>query len=114
MAEARATGRPAPRLSAEAVYLVESPEDRAALLAIGPQLADKRVRWHDSVRHRSFPVVEARAAGPQVIVKTPRATYRFRPLTLELYDARVRRRVAGAPRFGSTAEVQAHYLATPR
>ncbi len=96
-------------LDRDTVYLVESAEDQTVLVAVFPRLSSRGVEWFDSVRDRGFRVESVERDGDAVAVKTPNATYRFTPLTIDLYRARVQRRVSGKPAFSSTESVQRYY-----
>jgi hypothetical protein len=108
-------GSPGPeaRLDPELTYLVESAEDRHALLALWPRLDPDHVSWFDTSHDRGAKVHATRVEGDAVVVETPRAVYRFRVLTAALYDERVRARVQGAPRLSSDEAVQAFYRDFP-
>jgi hypothetical protein len=101
-------------LDPNTIYLVESDEEPSVLIAIDAKIERRYVGWFDTVRDRLFKVEAVEDEGEIVRVKSPRGTFRFRPLTIELYDEKVRARVTGRPRFGSTAEVQRYYRALPR
>ncbi len=96
-------------LDRDTVYLVQSAEDRTVLLAVFPQLTERGVEWFDTARDRGFVVTSVGRDGDVVSVTTANATYRFTPLTLELYKSHVRKRVDGRPMFSSIEALQRHY-----
>ncbi len=100
-------------LSEGTTYLIESREDKGALLALHAKIQHERLEWFDTVRDRVAKVEDARRDGDAVVVKTPRARYRLRPLTLELYLAKVQDKVDGRPDLSSDAEVQELYANFP-
>lgn len=101
------------KLQPDTVYFVESPEDDTVLLAMDAKLGEY-VEWFDSVRDRCFDVQDVEEDDDLLTVKTERATYGFRTLTVELYNERVIGMVSGHPSFGTTAEVQRFYRDYPR
>ena len=90
-------------------YLVQSDEDRSVLVALWPKLDGKRLEWFDTVRDRGFHVQSSSRDADKVEVKTARATYRFRPLTAELYRDFVQSKVDGRPELPTNEDVQAFY-----
>lgn len=95
-------------------YYVSSATDDSVLIAIDPKIHDGYVEWFDSVRDRMFEVVNVKRDGEVIEVETPRATYRFQPMTLELYDRFIKDKVDGKPSFYSTEQVRSFYQAFPR
>lgn len=92
------------------IYFVESDQDPTALLARRAGIDDGWVHWDDTVRDRLHRVTEVREEGELILVQTEAGfLYRFRPLTLELYDERVRANVELSPGFGSTEELREFY-----
>ena len=105
------TARP---LDPDITYLVESDEDPTVLLALEARISDNGAEWFDSVRDRCVAVQGLDVKPGVVVVTGERAVYRFRPLTLELYNERVAAHVAGHPSFGSDAELNDFYRRFPR
>ena len=98
----------------EMTYLVESAEDPTALIARRPGVADGFVWWEDTNRERGHEIAQVDQQGPVVTVVTKKgATYRFEPLTLELYQAQVQAKVELSPAFESTEALQAFYRDAP-
>ncbi len=94
-------------------YFVESDEDPTALIARRPGLSDGYVWWEDTNRERGHEVKTIQVDGDVVTVATKSdRTYRFRPLTLALYDERVRAQVELSPTFESTEALQSFYRET--
>ncbi|MFZ9886458.1 MAG: hypothetical protein ACO3JL_03055 [Myxococcota bacterium] len=99
-----------PEFDVEKVYLVESEEDDSVLLAIEPSFRDGHMCWFDTLRPRALPGrLESLTGEGARFVSSAGATYRFRPLTLAVYEARVRPRVEAAPSFASDAELHRFY-----
>jgi hypothetical protein len=101
-------------LRGDQTYFVESPNDDTVLLAIDVRLDEGQVEWFDTVRDRAFPVRACRETRDGVFVVTDHTEFRFRPLTLELYNERVIAQVTGHRSFGSTEELQRYYADFPR
>lgn len=102
------------RLGADRAYLVRSDEDHTVLLALDAKVTPRGVEWFDTVRDRGFVAQSVDADGEELIVRTARATYRFTPLTIELYRERVKGRVDGQRDFASTDALQRFYRRFPR
>lgn len=96
-------------LDPQVAYYVESRQDRSALIALDAKLTDTEVEWCDTIRDRGFPVEAVTEDDDAIVVRTPRATYRFRPLSLDLYRQKVRLRVDGEPDFSTTEALQRYY-----
>lgn len=90
-------------------YLVDSEEDQTVFLALNPRLGKGRVQWFDTVHDRIFRVQSVEAEGDVIKVLAEKASYTFRPLTLDLYHDRVQHSVTGRLDFSSTEELQHHY-----
>ena len=101
-------------LDPDITYLVESDEDPTVLLAIEARITENGAEWFDSVRDRCVGVEGIEAKPGLVIVNGERATYRFRPLTLALYNQHVISHVAGNPSFGNDGELNDFYRRYPR
>lgn len=105
--------RPAPSLDPEAVYFVESvgrEPDPTALLARRAALREGWLGWDDTSRDRLHRVVQARRDGETTVVECENGfAYRFRPLTLALYDAHVKAKVELSPAFASTTALWEFY-----
>ncbi|MBI4815280.1 MAG: hypothetical protein HY791_03410 [Deltaproteobacteria bacterium] len=97
------------QLDPRTAYLVESDEDRTALIALRARISNKGVEWFDTVRDRGFYLEELTQLGEVTIARTKNATYRFRALTIELYREKVQPKVMGKPDFESTEDLQAFY-----
>lgn len=92
------------------VYLIESPEDDSVLLALEPCFRDGHMCWFDTLRPRAIPGhLESLSAEDASFVSSRGARYRFRRLTVTLFEERVRGRVEGAPSFGSDEELHRFY-----
>jgi hypothetical protein len=95
----------------DTVYFVESEQDSTALIARFAGIREGFVFWDDTNRERAHPVESWETKGALITVRTQSGTeYRFRPLTLELYEERVKAQVELSPSFDSTEDLQAFYL----
>lgn len=92
------------------VYWVSSKEDRTVLLAILPRIKGRNVEWYDGLRDRGFQVESTSREGEAIVVVTPKATYRFLPLTVERYREKVRPRVQGDFDFVDDESLRRFYL----
>lgn len=118
------SGSPNTPITLEGVYYVESPNVPMGRLAIRPSFLQKQATWDDTA---SGMIVHLDASSPhwkEVSEKKPNAllekidlifrkhqvTLRF--LTLELYNEKLKSKVAGHPAFSSTEELQKYYLNT--
>lgn len=99
---------------AKVPYYVSSPTDDSVLIALDPKLTERYVEWFDSVRDRMFEVVKVNEQGQVIIVETERGTFKFEPMTIELYERHIKRKVDGQPAFYSTEQVRSFYQAFPR
>jgi hypothetical protein len=102
------------KLDSETIYFVDSDNDPTVLLAIGARRSGNDVEWFDTVRDRMIIATSIDERPESVRVVSERAKYEFTPLTLELYNLRVRARVDGRPSFGSTEELLQFYREFPR
>lgn len=92
------------------IYLVECDRDPTALLARHAGIREGHVYWDDTNRERLHRVQTVKQEGEVVSVETDRGSvYRFRPLTVELYDQKVRANVELSPEFKTTEELKAFY-----
>src|SRR5438105_435079 len=93
-----------PPLDRSQVYLVESEQDPTALLARVAGIKNGMLFWDDTNRERLQPVdrITTTKSGAVNVYTKSGAVYRFTPLTLELYEQKVRSRVELSPRFEST------------
>lgn len=100
----------APTLDVDKAYLVESTEDDTVLLALEPSFRDGHMCWFDTLRPRAIPGrLESLSADGASFLSSTGVRYRFRPLTLSLFEERVRGRVEGAPSFGSDDALHRFY-----
>lgn len=94
----------------EGVYLCRL-DGKFEGLAISPRVqADGMVSWFDTLRERGLYGVLKVQDNHLELATEDGITVVFEPLTLENYEAEVRRTVDGAPGFDSTAELRAFYL----
>ena len=93
------------------VYRVTSDEDPGALIALDARVRGDQLTWFDSNRDRGHPVQSHCDDGDAVKFVTERgASYRFVPLTKEIYDRDVRSKVELSPEFDSTEAIRRFYL----
>lgn len=98
-------------LNPKEVYRVHSDEDPTALIALDAQAKDGRLTWFDTSRDRGHHITNTRKEGAGLVFETKGGfTYRFEPLTKEIYDREVRPRVELSPEFESTESLRAFYL----
>jgi len=98
------------KLDRDAVFLVECAEDPSALLARRVGIEDGHFYWDDTSRDRAHRIATLERDGDDLLLRTEAGLgYRFRPLTLALYDAHVKARVELSPSFASTAELLRFY-----
>ena len=100
-------------LDRDQLYLVESDEDPGALIAMYASVTDRGVEWFDASRDRGFRALDVVSHDGVVEVTTPKAVYRFTPMSVELYREKVRHRVTGQPDFETTEALRRHYRALP-
>lgn len=98
------------RLDPREVYRVFSEEDPTASLALDAKIQNGHVSWFDTARDRGHKIRTQRVEGDAMVFETERATYRFVPLTKELYDREIKAQVELSPEFASTDELRAFYL----
>jgi hypothetical protein len=95
------------------VYFVESKEDDTVLLALEPELRENghEMCWFDTLRPRIKHGDVIKDEEKSMVFKSQDgAKYRFRMLTLKLYDAKVKDQVDGSPAFSSPAEMHKFYV----
>lgn len=106
-----------------AVFYVDSPDIEVGHIAIRPTFSLHKAKWEDTSAHgmivhlaqSSFNVEEYKkqpSVLPEKIVLISRDTETFtlQPLTLELYNEKIRDRAVGNKKFASTEELQKFYL----
>lgn len=98
-------------LDPKAVYRVYSDEDPTALIGLDVRRQGGDLTWFDTSRDRGHQVVAEREEAGALVFETKAGfTYRFAPLTKELYDAEVRPAVELSPEFESTEALRRFYL----
>jgi hypothetical protein len=97
----------------ETIYFVESAADPTALLARGTSIRDGMLTWDDTNRDRIVELKAIEIDGDAIRVQThpENRSYRFVPLTLEIYEERVRPYVELSPGFESTKALTDFYRA---
>jgi hypothetical protein len=99
------------KLNRKEIYRVFSDEDPTALIGLDARVEDGHLTWFDSNRDRGHRVSGAREEPGALIFETETGfTYRFVPLTKELYDRDVRARVELSPEFESTDAIRRFYF----
>jgi hypothetical protein len=92
------------------IYFVECAQDPTALIARRAGIDDGWLHWDDTNRDRMHRVLHVENEGETIRVYAERGfLYLFRPLTIELYNDKVREHVELSPMFGSTEELQDFY-----
>ena len=123
---ARGTGVVLRRKLPAAVYYVESDEDWSVMVGIGV-VAEKvrtgegdyvRVRWFDTLRDRIMTAVrffeKDGAWGFERDPKEGGGKYYFRPMTLEIYNAKVKERTKGKAEFDDEKKLIKGFLETEK
>lgn len=98
-------------LDPKAIYRVYSEEDPTALIGLDVRRRGELLTWFDTGRDRGQEVTAEREEGGMLVFETKNGfTYRFAPLTKELYDREVRPMVELSPEFESTEALRRFYL----
>ena len=113
------------KLPAE-VYFVESDKDKSVMVGIGV-VAEKvrtkreqyvRVRWFDTLRDRTMTAVrffeENGVWGFERDAEEGGGKYYFRPMTLEIYNERVKNRTKGKVEFDDEKKLIEGFLETEK
>jgi hypothetical protein len=94
--------------------LAEGPEDANVLLALFPQARneDSACTWMDGDHERGFQIRKLLRNEPDRLEFEDFLGRRFslRPLTVELYRQRVRKKLLGGPAVRSQAELEEFFL----
>lgn len=80
------------------VYFVSSPEDSSVLIALDVKINDDSVSWFDTVKDRIMYIGKILDNNPEHFVfqrndKGETGIYTFVPMTLEIYNQRVKNRI---------------------
>jgi hypothetical protein len=92
------------------VYYVSSPDDNTVLLALDVNILSDAIHWFDTVKERVVHMAQVQAEYPaEFTFKTPDQeggrTYTFTPLTLEVYNNKVKSEVLVPQEFSSEEEM---------
>ncbi|NGX59824.1 MAG: hypothetical protein KR126chlam3_00981 [Chlamydiae bacterium] len=113
-------------VSLEGVYYVESPGRPLGHIAIRPKFREQDVEWDDTSTGISMRLDPTSHHWEQLKSQAPNSHLEkiafvyskqkkqitLRYLTLELYNEKLKSKVAGKPSFSSTEELQKYYLST--
>ena len=90
------------------VYFIESPQDQTVLLALDITIKDGYIYWFDTIKERIMEIDNVIETSPNKFVfqragEEGGGVYTFSPLTLEIYNNRVKRFLL-IPRDFTTSE----------
>lgn len=104
------------------VYFIQSPEDQTVLVAMNVEITEDKIKWFDTTRQRVMTFSErtqhedgsmefTRQEDPH---SEPLGTYSLTPMSLEIYNEKVKRHLAAGKDFNSTEEVIQAFLDTQK
>lgn len=82
----------------ERVYHINSDKDKSVLIGMGIEIENEWIRWFDSVKQRRMKIGEILDENPKHFVfqraeDDGGGTYTFVPLSLEIYNEKVKKRI---------------------
>ncbi len=113
-------------ITLEGVYYVESPDRPLGHIAIRPKFMEHDAEWDDTSMGVAVHLDDSSPHWEQVHTTSPenlidrislvynrtKRAITFQYLTLDIYNEKLKSKVAGHPSFSSTKDVQEYYLKT--
>lgn len=103
----------------EPVYYIESQNDETVLLGINIRLVKKNERtyisWFDTVHERMMEISKIGRKEDGYVFKcvdSPQATYFILPITLDLYEEKIRKKLVNGKHFDNLEDLIAELLET--
>lgn len=98
----------------DVTYLIEHALDGGVSIALDAKVAQGHLQWFDTVRDRALRVISINESLDCIEIDTLAGRHTLTPMTVQLYEAKVRPFVIGAQRFVSDYELQMFYRRFPR
>ena len=99
------------------IYYVESLGDLTVCVAMDVKVLDDRITWFDTVKDRGMHIEKVIDSNPGHFVFIRKGaehpqTYTFLPMTLELYEAKVKPHLINGSDFETIEDLEAAFEAT--